>query len=159
MTGIVHTRDEGRDEVYETFSRLVRAQTRLWNAVDARVRAEHGVPLTQLTALRLVARTEGCRVGDLVETLHITVGGASKVVDRLVAAGLVTREANERDRRSPVLVPTAGGRALLEASGPAVDEVLRDELAARLSDADIASLHRIAGELTDRPGTTAGGAS
>ena len=70
----------------DAFTRLVRVQTDLWNAVDARVRADHSVPLTDLTALQVVAATATCRVHDLVTTLHITVGGASKVVDRLVAA-------------------------------------------------------------------------
>jgi len=139
-----------------TFSRLVRTQTRLWSAVDARVRAEHGVPLTQVMALRTVAATEACRVGDLVDTLHITVGGASKVVDRLVAAGLVSRLANERDRRSPVLEATASGQLLLKAATPSIDGVLRDELAAHVSVEDLATLDRILGQLVapraSRPG-------
>ena len=141
---------------YETFSRLVRAQTRLWNAVDAGVRHAHGVPLTQLTALQVIAATDACKVGDLVRTLHITVGGASKVVDRLEAAGLMTRVVNERDRRSPALVPTVQGRALLDAAAPTIDDVLDAELVARLSGADLSSLNRILGHLTSstdpRPG-------
>ena len=144
---IVHAPLGGGSEAYETFGRLVRAQTRLWNAVDARVRAEHGVPLTQVTALQVIAGTEACKVGDLVGTLHITVGGASKVVDRLVAGGLVARVANQRDRRSPVLVPTAGGRNLLEAAAPVIDDVLGHELVARVSDADLSSLDRILAHL------------
>jgi DNA-binding MarR family transcriptional regulator len=144
---ILHAPAGGGVETYAAFGRLVRAQTRLWNAVDARVRAEHGVPLTQVTALQVIAGTEACKVGDLVGTLHITVGGASKVVDRLVAAGHVGRVANDRDRRSPVLVPTASGRHLLEAAGPVIDDVLGHELVARLSDSDLSSLNRILGHL------------
>jgi DNA-binding MarR family transcriptional regulator len=140
-----------------TFSRLVRTQTRLWNAVDARVRAEHGVPLTQVVALRTVATTEACRVGDLVDTLHITVGGASKVVDRLVAAGLVSRMANERDRRSPVLAATASGQVLLEAAAPTIDDVLHDEFAAHVSAEDLATLDRILGQLVAPPASRPGG--
>jgi DNA-binding MarR family transcriptional regulator len=142
-----------------TFARLVRSQTRLWNAVDARVRAAHEVPLTQVTVLQVIAGTEACKVGDLVETLHITVGGASKVVDRLVAAGLVTREPNDRDRRSPLLVPTRSGHALLEAAALTIDEVVGEELVARLSTEDLDSLHRILGELVDRSATTSRGSS
>jgi DNA-binding MarR family transcriptional regulator len=134
-----------------TFSDLVRAQTRLWNAVDARVRDEHGVPLTQLTALRVVDATESCRVRDLVDTLHITVGGASKVVDRLVAAGWAARSVNDSDRRSPLLVCTSSGEALLEASTPTIDAVLHDELVTTLSAEDLLTLHRILGRLADAP--------
>lgn len=156
---VVHAPDQNSGELHATFSRMVRAQTRLWNAVDARVRAEHGVPLTQVTALRVIAGTEACKVGDLVGTLHITVGGASKVVDRLAAGGYLTRKLNDRDRRSPVLLPTADGRALLDASGLTIEEVLRVELLTRLSATDLASLHRIVGELVADHGTTSGGAS
>lgn len=143
-------------DAYEAFARLVRVQTRLWNAVDARIRAEHGVPLTQVTALQVIATTESCKVGDLVGTLHITVGGASKVVDRLVAAGLAARVPNERDRRSPALNPTASGRTLLEAVAPVIGEVLGREMVARLPDTDLSSLNRILGHLVapseTRPG-------
>ena len=140
-----------------TFSRLVRTQTRLWNAVDARVRAEQGVPLTQVMALRTIATSEACRVGDLVDTLHITVGGASKVVDRLVAAGLVSRNANKRDRRSPVLTASVSGQTLLAASAATIDDVLHDELAAHMSAEDLATLDRILGQLVAPPASRPGG--
>jgi DNA-binding MarR family transcriptional regulator len=69
------------------------------------------------------------------------------VVDRLVAAGLVVRVANDRDRRSPVLVPTTSGRNLLEAAAAVINDVLGHELVARLSDTDLSSLNRILGRL------------
>jgi len=156
---VAHAPDAVTPAAYATFSRLVRTQTKLWNAVDARVREQHGVPLTQLTALRVVSTTDGCRVRDLVDTLHITVGGASKVVDRLVAAGLVMRVVNDRDRRSPVLVTSASGTSLLEAAAPSIDEVLLDELVARLSAADLTSLNRILGQLVVPPESRPGGAA
>jgi len=145
-------------DAYMTFSRLVRTQTRLWNAVDARVRVDHGVPLTQLTALQVVAATESCRVRDLVDTLHITVGGASKVVDRLASAGFVTRVVNDRDRRSPVLMSTRSGRVLLEVSAPTIDAVLRDELVGRLPAEDLITLNRILGQLAGPAEPSTGGA-
>lgn len=136
-----------RSQAHETFARLVRAQTRLWNAVDDQVRARHSLPLTQLTALQVIALTDGCKVGDLVGTLHITVGGASKMVNRLVAGGFVTRVPNERDRRSPALVPTDQGRDLLRSAAPTYDEVLGAELVSRMSDVDLDHLDRILGQL------------
>jgi DNA-binding MarR family transcriptional regulator len=145
-----------RSTAHEVFASLVRAQTRLWNAVDALVRARHGLPLTQLTALQVVEATEECKVGDLVRTLHITVGGASKVVDRLVAAGLVERVPNARDRRSPALATTAQGSDLLRTAAPTYDEVLHAELVDRVSDDDLTSLHRILADLATVSGPDAG---
>jgi DNA-binding MarR family transcriptional regulator len=130
------------DDLYATFTRLVRVQTRLWNEVDARLQAEHGVQLTDVTPLEVVADTPGCRVQDIVETLHITVGGASKVVDRLVASGYVVRTANPGDRRSSVLSVTRPGRLLLSEVKPDLDQVLGQHLARVLSRADLAAMDR-----------------
>ncbi len=138
---------DDRPDAYAVFSTLVGVQTTLWNAVDAKVREQHELPLTLMTALLVAASTQRCRVRDLVDTLHITVGGASKVVDRMVAAGLVTRVRDDRDRRSPVLVPTAEGRALLAAASPTIEEILQDQLVQRLSTADLTALERILGRL------------
>ena len=130
------------DTLYGTFARLVRVQTKLWNDVDARLRTQYGVPLADLTTLEVVSDTPGCRVQDLVETLHITVGGASKVVDRLVAAGHVVRSANPDDRRSSVLSVTAPGMQLLDEARPDIDEILEMRLSRPLSRAGLAGLDR-----------------
>ena len=130
------------DRLYGTFARLVRVQTMLWNDMDARLRAQHDVPLADLTAVEVAADLPGCRVQDLVETMHITVGGASKVVDRLVDRGYVVRTANPADRRSSVLAVTAGGMDLLERAKPDIEEILARRLAQVLSPPDLDSLDR-----------------
>jgi DNA-binding MarR family transcriptional regulator len=132
----------GHGPTYATFSRLVRVQTALWQAVDVQLREQHNVTLAHVTALQVVGETPGCRVQDIVTTLHITVGGASKVVDRLVAAGHVERAANPTDRRSSVLTVTASGRELLARVAPDVDAVLADRLEAVLTEDDLVSLDR-----------------
>ena len=138
----------------DVFTRLVRVQTRLWNDVDARVRSEHGVPLTDLTTLQVVAETPGCRVQEIVTTLHITVGGASKVVDRLVASGLVVRAGNPDDRRSSIVTTTQTGLALLKRTGPDVEDVLAKRLAPPLTPADLDVLDQILRTLqVSSPGT------
>jgi DNA-binding MarR family transcriptional regulator len=131
------TTDSGLTDV---FTRLVRVQTDLWNVVDARIRADHGVPLTDLTALQVVVATPACRVHDLVTTLHITVGGASKVVDRLVAAGYATRTPNPDDRRSSILAPTMAGQTLVTAARPSIEAVLRERLGSRLTTHELINL-------------------
>lgn len=133
----------------EVFTRLVRVQTDLWNAVDARVRADHGVPLTHVTALQVIVSTPDCRVQDLVSTLHITVGGASKVADRLVAAGHVIRMANPDDRRSSVLIPTDAGRQLLVSSNPSIDSVLDARVGSRLGAEELTALDQLLRTLQD----------
>ena len=133
----------GDNPTYATFSRLVRVQTALWHEVDARLRRQHDVALSEVTALQVVAETPQCRVQDIVTTLHITVGGASKVVDRLVGAGHVVRLPHPSDRRSSLLDVTASGLELLERAAPDVQAVLRRRLDSVLTTRDMGELNRI----------------
>ncbi|MFE2582604.1 MarR family winged helix-turn-helix transcriptional regulator [Streptomyces sp. NPDC059378] len=103
------------------FTDLVRVETRLYNAVSARLRAEHGLGLGQFEFLEIIDRVPGCRVLDIVGEVAITVGAVSKAVDRLVAAGWCLRVAHPHDRRSSVLRLTAEGEKLLAASRPVVE--------------------------------------
>jgi DNA-binding MarR family transcriptional regulator len=128
------------------FEDLVRFETRLFNAVNERLRAEGGLTLGQYEFLRLIADGEGVRVVDLASAVAIAVGAASKGVDRLEADGMVRRVPNPANRRSSLLEVTDEGRARLEAArpvfGPAVRQWLEpldpDDLAAVA-----AGLHRL----------------
>src|SRR3954453_348471 len=81
------------------FHDLVRLQIEVWNAVDARLRATPGLPLTWFEPMSVIGSRSVCRVQDIAAELVITVGGTSKLVDRLEGAGDVPRPA-----------PPAGGR-------------------------------------------------
>ncbi|MFD7874734.1 MarR family winged helix-turn-helix transcriptional regulator [Streptomyces sp. NPDC059766] len=116
--------------VTPTFIDLVRVETRLYNAVSARLRAEHGLGLGQFEFLEIIDRVPGCRVLDIVGEVAITVGAVSKAVDRLVAAGWCLRVAHPQDRRSSVLRLTAEGEKLLAASRPVVEGELASLTAA-----------------------------
>jgi DNA-binding MarR family transcriptional regulator len=125
------------------FIDLVRVETRLYNEVSARLRAEQGLGLGQFEFLEIIDRVPGCRVLDIVGELAITVGAVSKAVDRLVAAGWCVRVAHPQDRRSSVLRLTSEGERLLIASRPVVE----DELASLTAAVPPGDLARIAATL------------
>lgn len=126
------------------FRDLVRLETELWNRVDARVATAHGLPLGWLEIMDAIATTPGCRVLDVADALRITVGGASKVVDKLQAAGWVRRRPNPDDGRSSLLELTRTGERLRRAA----DATAGAELAARLgSAAPAVDLGRLAADL------------
>jgi len=102
-------------DVVGLFGDLVRLETELWNRVEAQVQQAHGVPLAWLEVTQVVAATTDCRVLDIARALSITVGGASKVVDRVEAGGLCRRQPNPADGRSNFISLTASGESLLEA--------------------------------------------
>ena len=110
------------------FDDLVRLQIELWNAIDARLQARCELSMGWFQVMRLVGRIEACRVNDIAEELRITVGGASKVVDRVEAAGLCRRRSNPGDRRSSIIELTPSGTSLLHTA----DAVYAEELHRRL---------------------------
>ncbi|MGW2572412.1 MarR family winged helix-turn-helix transcriptional regulator [Streptomyces sp. NPDC001537] len=116
--------------VTSIFTDLVRVETRLYNAVSARLRSEQGLSLGQFEFLEIIDRVPGCRVLDIVGELAITVGAVSKAVDRLVAAGWCLRVAHPQDRRSSVLRLTSEGEEQLAASRPVVESELTSLTAA-----------------------------
>ena len=116
-------------DVGQWFIELVRAETRLYNAVDGRLQAVHGLSAGQYEILLVIARTENCRVLDIVREIGITVGAVSKAVDRIEAAGWCRRQANPHDRRSSYLVLTDAGQSLLAAATPTFDEEIAGRLA------------------------------
>ncbi|MFD7311274.1 MarR family winged helix-turn-helix transcriptional regulator [Promicromonospora sp. NPDC059942] len=123
---------------------LVRVEVRLYTLLDARLRAAHGHGLGRVDLLRAVDAVPRCRVSDLVRRLGITVGAASKGVDRQVRDGLVRRQANPEDGRSSFLELTPAGRQVLDEMLPTLDretaEVLRGT---GVPDGDLARLARI----------------
>ncbi len=107
------------------FTDLVRLETRLYNALDARLKAEHDLPLGQFEFLRFIASRDSARVFDLAGEMAITVGATSKAVDRLESAGRIRRTANPADRRSSLVEITAAGRRALETATPTVEAELQ----------------------------------
>ncbi|MFJ9120215.1 MarR family winged helix-turn-helix transcriptional regulator [Streptomyces sp. NPDC102394] len=140
--------------VTPVFVDLVRVETRLYNAVSSRLRAEQGLGLGQFEMLDIIDRVPGCRVLDIVNELAITVGAVSKAVDRLEAAGWCERVAHPQDRRSSVLRLTPEGEKQLAASRPAVEGQLRSLTASVPAD----DLARIASTLAALRATLEAGA-
>ncbi|MGO4490735.1 MarR family winged helix-turn-helix transcriptional regulator [Arthrobacter sp. 2YAF22_2] len=79
-----------------------------------------GMGETDLLALRYLLRAQsaGDQVGpkDLSRRLGITTASTTSLIDRLVGSGHVRREPHPTDRRSLVIVPTAGTDAEVRAT-------------------------------------------
>jgi DNA-binding MarR family transcriptional regulator len=73
------------------------------------------------------------RMGDLAEALVITRGGLTKLVDRLIKAGLMERTFCESDRRVSYATLLPAGEELLEAMRPIVVGELEVAFAANIT--------------------------
>jgi DNA-binding MarR family transcriptional regulator len=98
------------------------------------------LPWYEVLATVAEAPEERMRMGDLAETLVITRGGLTKLVDRLVKAGLLERTFCETDRRVSYATLLPAGRELLEEMRPVVVAELKVTFAARLSAAEADAL-------------------
>jgi MarR family transcriptional regulator, organic hydroperoxide resistance regulator len=85
-------------DLRRVFDDLIRFEIQLWNAVDARLRSEFGLPLSHFEPMSVMDRQPGCRVYDIATELGITTGGTSKLVDRIEASGYCRRLPNPADR-------------------------------------------------------------
>jgi len=136
------------------FGDLVRLETELWNRVEATVQGQHGVPLAWLEIMQVVDATTDCRVLDISRALSITVGGASKVVDKVEAAGFCQRQPHPTDGRSHLIELTQAGRGLLEVANVTFSTALAADLGGAAPAGDLAqlsvTLRRLRQHLTTR---------
>ncbi|NUU17776.1 MarR family transcriptional regulator [Cellulomonas humilata] len=111
------------------FDSLVRYETFLWNELDDRLQAGGGPSLGTLSALRVVRRHAGsCRVQEIRSELGITVGAASKLVDRLERDGLAVRTAHPTDRRSSLVTLTSAGDTAHDEGVRLIEAALADHV-------------------------------
>ena len=129
------------------FSDLVRLETELWDRVDHRLREDHDLPLSWFEPMQVIDSLVECRVGDIAKALSITVGGVSKLVDRIEHAGLCGRSPNPSDGRSSVVTLTEAGQHMLKAARGSFDDELAARLAAAASPARLASFASILRDL------------
>lgn len=90
--------------------------SRLLVAISARSIAAAGEPMTlpQFRLLVVLANSGPTKLATLAEQLGVNPSTATRMVDRLIAAKMVTREANPLSRREIVLEVSEDGRAVVE---------------------------------------------
>jgi DNA-binding MarR family transcriptional regulator len=98
------------------------------------------LPWYEVLATVSEAPEERMRMGDLAEALVITRGGLTKLIDRLVKAGLLERTFCETDRRVSYATLLPAGRELLDEMRPVVVAELKAAFVAKLSVAEADAL-------------------
>lgn len=93
---------------------LVRRITRLLRQGSQEDWTSLSLSRAQLRILVLLQQEKAAAVGQLAATLGVTLPSITATVDRLVQAGLVTREDDPNDRRRVINRLTPAGQTLLE---------------------------------------------
>jgi len=98
------------------------------------------LPWYEVLATIADAPDQRMRMGDLAEALVITRGGLTKLVDRLIKAGLLERTFCETDRRVSYATLLPSGEQLLEEMRPVVTAELAIAFSANISEAEAGQL-------------------
>ncbi|MEV4760658.1 MarR family transcriptional regulator [Micromonospora sp. NPDC049559] len=84
----------------------------VWDASRERISSQ--LSASQLRALMVVDERDGINLRGLAASLGMLLSSASRLCDRLVAAGVLEREPGQHDRREIALHLTGAGQALLD---------------------------------------------
>src|SRR5687768_14139170 len=103
------------DALVTTFGRLVEAHAGLGKRLGRSLEQEAGVSHAWFEVLLRISRADGARIsmGALAQQVVLTSGGVTKLVDRMVDAGLVARVPCPTDRRVAFAALTPSGEEAL----------------------------------------------
>jgi DNA-binding MarR family transcriptional regulator len=97
----------------------------LHDALEHELQKRHGLSLSEFEVLtRLADASDGRRIQELADEVHISQSALSRLVSRLEDSGLTCRNACSDDRRGVYACITAAGMDRVQAARPTQDEVL-----------------------------------
>ena len=136
-----------------SWAALLRVHAALVPRIDRELQAACGLPLTWYDVLLELNAAPGRRLnmGELGDVAVVSRTRASRVVDQMATAGLVTREPNPDDRRSAYATITEAGRARLRAAAPVYLASIRRHFTSRMTAAEsstvAAALEKVLGSV------------
>ena len=135
----------GREPRLAAWSAFLRAHARVVRELERELQVEEEMALSDYDVLVQLAAADQrrLRMSDLADRLLLSRSGATRLVDRLVAAGLVERVVCESDRRGQWAALTDAGYRRLRRAAPTHLRGVAAHFLDRLSDDDLASLERM----------------
>lgn len=123
----------------------------LTSAIDERLEREHDLSLSSYEVLLLLSKADdhALRMGALAERLLLSRSGLTRLVDRMVARGLIERHACEIDRRGTWARLTDAGMKKFREARPTNLAAIRERFLSRLEEEDLEDLARVWERLDD----------
>jgi len=112
---------------FDAWYATLQASLRSLDRIAGDFERETGIPLAWYEVLIRAYKEEGQRIrmSELATTLLLSRGGATRLVDRMEEAGLITREIPPEDRRATYAVLTKKGREEAERGKPVHFEIVQ----------------------------------
>jgi DNA-binding MarR family transcriptional regulator len=111
----------------------------------------HGVTVAEWVVMRVLFDVGTVNPSEIANTIGLTRGAVSKLVERLVKKGLVTCRTEKKDRRYQRIALAESGRRLVPVLAGLADENDR-EFFSHLSDAERANLAAVLRDIVNRQG-------
>jgi DNA-binding MarR family transcriptional regulator len=117
---------------------LLRVHAEITSELDAQMRTEHGMPVSSYEVLMFLADApeRKLRMAEIADRVLLSRSGLTRLVDRLVELGYVTRCAVEGDGRGSYAELTDAGLQKLEAARRTHREGVRQSFLDRLNPTD-----------------------
>ena len=129
------------DALITTFGRLIEAHSHLGKQLGRSLEQRAGIPHAWFEVLLRISRSERGQIsmGALAQQIALTSGGITKLVDRMVEAGLVQRVPCPSDRRVSFAALTPRGQDVLDEASVVHTQDLR-QVFSGFSSADLRTL-------------------
>jgi DNA-binding MarR family transcriptional regulator len=129
------------------------AYRNMTSAIDERLEREHELSLSSYEVLLLLSRADdnALRMGELADELLLSRSGLTRLVDRMVARGLLERHTCSADRRGTYARLTDAGRKKFSDARPTNLAAIREQFVDRLEEDDLEDLARVWSRL-EEPG-------
>jgi DNA-binding MarR family transcriptional regulator len=139
---------------------MLLAYRNLTTAIDERLEREHELSLSSYEVLLMLsgAPERSMRMGALADGLLLSRSGLTRLVDRMVARGLVERHTCSEDRRGTWARLTAAGAEKFRQARPTNLAAIREQFVSRLDESDLERLASVWEKLED-PGAEPGDAA
>jgi DNA-binding MarR family transcriptional regulator len=121
---------------------FLRVHSALTRELDAELAAAHGLPLSSFEVLLILQRAPSgeMRMSELADSVLLSRSGLTRLVDRLVSAGLLERRQCEDDARGYHAAITASGRRVFRDAWVTHLEGVRERFLRHLSDEELGRL-------------------
>ena len=129
---------------FDAWYASLQASLRSLDRIAGDFERETGIPLAWYEVLIRAYKEEAQRIrmSELATTILLSRGGATRLVDRMEEAGLITREIPREDRRATYAVLTEKGRAEVERAKPVHFELVDRHFGSLLSEEEARAMVR-----------------
>ena len=145
----VMSRIDPTDSTVNAWARLIRAQTKVLDAVEEDLNAAGFPPLAWYDVLLELRRTdgEGLRPMELEARLLLAQHNVSRLIDRMDAKNLVSKKRATSDGRGQIVEMTEAGRDLLRRMWPVYRRAIQRHMGSKLDASETEHLAELLGKL------------